>query len=213
MLNMSGSSTIQSSVFRDAAVNNVYWTPTSGAATVTATGSTFGPNDAATGGSGLLLDATGTAIPTLSISGGSFTGNRGDSLRPAFSGSASGNVTVATGHIRPSGVNFSVDGDADLTYNVTGSTFLRHASHAMQMIVNDTVTSSSEVRGTVASNAIGDSNADSGWSRAGHIVRPRGRRRDLPVGEGTRSATPIRRASSSRRGARTRRPSPARASI
>jgi hypothetical protein len=172
MQNMSGTSAITNSVFRDAVVNNVYWTPTSGSMTLNVSGSTFGPNNSSTGGSGLLLDASGTANVTLSISGGTFTANRGDSLRPAFSGSASGNVTVSGGttfNDSNSGVNFSVDSNADLTFNVTGSTFLRNASHAFQMIVNETATASSSVHGTAANNVIGDSNADSGSHDANGI--------------------------------------------
>jgi hypothetical protein len=68
-----------------------------------------------------------------------------------------------------SGVNFSVDSNADLIYNVTGSTFLRHSSHALQMIVNDTVTGASLVQGTAANNTIGDSTADSGSRDANGI--------------------------------------------
>ena len=172
MLNMSGTSTITNSVFRDAVVSNVYWKPNAGTMTLNASGSTFGPNSALTGNSGLLLDASGTASVTLGITGGSFAGNRGDSLRPAFSGSASGNVTVSGGTQftdSNSGVNFSVDSNADVTYDVTGSTFLRHLSHALQMIVNDTATASSSVHGTADSNVIGDTNADSGSHDANGI--------------------------------------------
>ncbi len=172
MHNVSGTSTLTNDVFRDAAVQNVYWTPNSGSMTMNVSGSTFGPNSPTNGGSGLLLDATGTAAATLNISGGTFTGNRGDSLRPAFSSSASGNVTVSGGTTftdSNSGVNFSVDSNADLTWNVTGSTFLRHNSHALQMIVNDTTTAASSVHGTAANNTIGDSNVDSGSRDANGI--------------------------------------------
>jgi len=172
MLNMSGTSSIVASVFKDAVVNNVYWTPTSGSATLHVSGSTFGPNSVLTGGSGFLLDGSGTSASTLGISGGSFTGNRGDSLRPAFSGTASGNVTVSGGTQftdSESGVNFSVDDNAGLTFNVTGSTFLRHAGSALQMIVDDTATAASSVHGIAANNTIGDANADSGSRDANGI--------------------------------------------
>jgi hypothetical protein len=172
MLDLSGTSTITNTVFKDAVVNNVYWTPTSGTATLNVSGSTLGPNSVLTGGSGLLLDAGGTASPTLSITGGTFTGNRGDSLRPAVSGSASASVTVKGGTQftdSNSGVNFSVDGAADLTFNVGGATFLRHASHALQLIVNDTATGGSSVHGIAANNTIGDTTADSGSRDANGI--------------------------------------------
>jgi hypothetical protein len=172
MSSMSGTITVTNAVFRDAVVNNVYWTPSSGTATLNATGSTFGPNSALTGGSGLLLAASGTANVTLTISGGSFAGNRGDSLRPAFVDSSTGNVTVSGGTSftdSNSGVNFSVDSNADLTFNVSGATFLRHLSHALQLIVNDTATASSSTHGTAANNVIGDSTADSGSRDANGI--------------------------------------------
>lgn len=56
-----------------------------------------------------------------------------------------------------------------MTFNVSGSTFLRHASHGLQMIVNDNTSGASIVRGTVANNVVGDGTADSGSHDANGI--------------------------------------------
>jgi len=140
---------------------------------------------------------------TLHVNGGAFTGNNGDSLRPAATGSSALNVSVAGGTAfadSNSGVNVSADQDADVTFDVTGSTFLRHASHALQMIVNDNASAGSIVRGTVANNSIGDGSADSGSHDANGISYRLGGSADVRLASlRTRSATPTRRASSSKR--------------
>ena len=97
------------------------------------------------------MNPTGTANVTLAISGGLFTEINGDSLRPSVQDSSAANVTVTGGaqfRDSNSGVNFGVNDSADLTFNVSGANFARHASHALQMIVNDNTTSSSLVGGT-----------------------------------------------------------------
>ena len=170
--NLTGTSSVTNSVFREARVNEIYWTPTSGSATMDWTGNTVGPDNGGELGSGFLLNPTGTATVDLNVSGGSFTGLDGDSLRPAGSDQSAMDVSVAGGTQftdSNSGVNFSVDEDADLTFDVNGSTFLRHSSHALQMIVNDDATSSAAVSGQARNNTIGDGTPDSGSRDANGI--------------------------------------------
>lgn len=169
---MSGAIALTNVVARDAAVHNVYWTPSSGTATLAASNLTAGPNNVATGGSGLLVAPSGTATTTVDITGGAFPGNRGDSLRFAASGTATGTLSVSGGTQftdANSGVNVSADESADVKFAVSGATFLRHASHAIQGIVNDTATAAAAVDGTIANNTIGNVSLDSGSRDANGI--------------------------------------------
>ena len=59
MHNMSGTSSVTGSVFREARSINVYWTPTAGTMAMNLTASTVGPAAAGELGSGLLLNSTG----------------------------------------------------------------------------------------------------------------------------------------------------------
>ncbi len=172
MHNVTGSSSVTNSLFREARVNEVYWTPTTATGVMTWTNNTVGPDNPGELGSGFLLNPTGTATTTLNISGGSFTGNNGDSLRPSGEDTTATTVNVTGGTTfldSNSGVNFSVNDDADLTFDVNGSTFTRHASHALQMIVNDNTTPAAIVRGHARANIIGNGAADSGSRDANGI--------------------------------------------
>jgi hypothetical protein len=172
MRNVSGSSSVTNSLFREARVSEVYWTPTTATGSMTWTNNTVGPDNAGELGNGLLLNPTSTAVTTLNVSGGSFTGINGDSLRPTGEDTSATTVNVsgATTFLDSnSGVNFSANDDADLTFDVSGSTFTRHASHALQMIVNDNTTSGSIVRGKALNNVIGNGTADSGSHDANGI--------------------------------------------
>ena len=172
MHNVTGTSSVTNSLFREARVHEVYWTPTTATGAMTWTNNTVGPDNAGELGGGLVLNPTGTATTTLNVSGGSFTGNNGDSLRPAGSDTSATTVNVSGGTTfldSNSGVNFSADDDADMTFDVSGSTFTRHASHALQMIVNDNTTSGSIVRGKALNNIIGNGTADSGSRDANGI--------------------------------------------
>ena len=107
-------------------MNKVYWTPTSGSGDMT-DHRTVGPDNAGELAAAGCCSTHGDGDHDAERQRRQLHRQRGDSLRPAVSGPASAttvNVSGGTTFLDSnSGVNFSVDDDADLTYNVTGSTF------------------------------------------------------------------------------------------
>ena len=78
-----GTASISNSTIRGGVEDNPRVVNTSGTlSSLAITGSTFRDNHSATGNDGVFIGARNNAIMTVSITGGTFTANRGDHFRP-----------------------------------------------------------------------------------------------------------------------------------
>jgi hypothetical protein len=78
---LTGTVSITNSTITGSADNNVVISDTSGTLNLTVTGSKITENSAVTGNDGIHIDANDTASATVSITGSTFTDNRGDAFQ------------------------------------------------------------------------------------------------------------------------------------
>jgi hypothetical protein len=90
-----GTSSITSSSVTGSAEANFRALNTSGTLNLTVTGSTFSNTSTTLGADGFLVDAQGTAVATVNVSGGTFAANRDDHFNVTGANSATVNVTFA----------------------------------------------------------------------------------------------------------------------
>ncbi|HEY0144233.1 MAG TPA: Ig-like domain-containing protein [Thermoanaerobaculia bacterium] len=158
-----GTSSISNSTISGSYEDNIRLTPASGTLTLTVTNTTIGPNPLATGGAGLNVVSSGTSDVTIQISNSTFTGNQTSGVQTSSTGTGRQSVTAADSQFRDNGVGFDVASaiDSDLTFSVTGSTFLRNRFDAIRA-GSASATTNMQIRGTVSGNTIGDGTANSG---------------------------------------------------
>ena len=81
-----GTCAITSTTVSGSSEDNVRITPTSGVLNLSITNSTIGPNSATTGGNGVSLIGNGSATVTTTVTGTTFTGNRGTGFLTNYTG-------------------------------------------------------------------------------------------------------------------------------
>jgi hypothetical protein len=153
--------------------DNVRITPTSGVLTnLSISGSTIGPNSPASGGNGVALIGTGSAVATVTVTGSLFRGNRGAGFLSNFAGSGGHTVVVADSGFRDNGraVSLAANGNAGLHFSVTNNLeIVRSASSAIELLSSSDTSSATQVVGTISGNVVGNGNPDSG-SRDWHGI-------------------------------------------
>jgi hypothetical protein len=165
LLNLSGTNQISASTIRNSFEDNVRWTPSSGAQTLTLTNTTVGPNNPTSGNSGVNIIGTGTASATLNVSGGTYTQNRSFGIGTSFTDNAAHavNVSGATFTDNNMAIGLSTALNADVTFDIADNPgILRSRANAIQVLAGATSTSASQVRGSIRGNTIGDNTVDSG---------------------------------------------------
>ncbi len=156
-----GTASLTDSVISGSSHDELRMTPNAGVlSSFVISGTSFGPGP----GSGIALFADGTAEVTVSVVDGSFAQLGGDGV------TSGGNATsrrvldidasdFSDNHI---GVNLTGGFDADLTYTITDSSFLRHDINPIQVLSSSTSTNASQWVGTISGVSIGDGTPDSG---------------------------------------------------
>jgi hypothetical protein len=161
-----GNSAITNSTISGSFEDNIRITPASGVlSNLAVSGSTIGPNAAATGGHGLSIIGTATAQATVNISNSTFPTNRSSAVLANTSGTGNFTINVTNSIFRDNGasVTLQTSSSADLTFDISNNTeIVRSISNAIQLVAGSDSTPSSQIRGTISGNVIGDGTADSG---------------------------------------------------
>jgi hypothetical protein len=157
-----GTASISQSTVIGSVQDNVRIVNTAGTLSLSVAGSTFGANATATGRDGLLVDAAGVAVVTVSVQSSQFTGARSNPFRLRLGGSAQGNLSLAgntfvNAHpaILPGAggvVVESASGSPTVAYAITGNTFRGAVGSAL--VVQEGA-GSGTFSGTVSGNAVG----------------------------------------------------------
>jgi hypothetical protein len=160
-----GTCAITTTTVSGSSEDNVRITPTSGVLNLSITNSTIGPNSVTTGGNGVSLIGNGSATVTTTVTGTTFTGNRGTGFLTNYTGSGSHTANVSTSIFRDNGKGLSLASNTttDLLFNVLNNAeVVRSLGNALELITSTDATSAMEARGTFSGNVIGNNNADSG---------------------------------------------------
>ena len=121
---LTGAAVISSTEVSGSVKDNVRIINSSGSLTsLTMTGDTIKDNSATTGNDGLTLEANGNATMTISVSGGTFSGNRSRGIKATTNGAGHLDLTVANG-------TYNERHPLDIADNSTGGlTFNVHRQH------------------------------------------------------------------------------------
>ncbi|HTG35326.1 MAG TPA: cadherin domain-containing protein [Thermoanaerobaculia bacterium] len=160
-----GTSAITNTTITGSSEDNVRLTPASGVLTNLAiSGSTISACAAPVACNGFSLIATGTADVTLNVTGSTFANNKSSAfiLNISNNSKAVANVSSSNFNDNTLGVDLSNALNADLTFDVTGNTFLRQNNNAINIISGTTATNAAQLQGKVSNNIIGNANMDSG---------------------------------------------------
>ena len=161
-----GTSAITNSTISGSSEDEIRITPTSGVLTnLAVSGSQIGPNSAATGGHGLSWIATGTATGTVTISGTTFSTIRSTGALMNVADTTVGTLNVSNSTFQSNGaaVTLQSSASADLDFDISNNTqIVDSISNAIQLVAGSSSTTSSQIRGTISGNVIGDGTLDSG---------------------------------------------------
>jgi hypothetical protein len=160
-----GNCAITNTTISGSSEDEIRITPTSGVLTNLAiSGSTIGPNNSTTGGNGITFSPAASAQANLTVTGGVFQNIRSSALLVNGDGTTRRNITVSGTTFRDnnSGVHVLGSFNADLTFELTGNTFLRHALNPIQVVIGSTSTNAMQVIGEIDGNVIGDGTPNSG---------------------------------------------------
>ncbi|MCZ7651395.1 MAG: tandem-95 repeat protein [Thermoanaerobaculia bacterium] len=168
LANLSGSSSWSNVTVTGSAEDNVVIRNSSGTLNgLTVTGSTFS-NNSSIGNDGFLVEASGTASITVSVTGSTFTANRGDHFQAAAANSGTLNVvfsnnTLSGGHATALGQGVTLNAatgvpgwSGTVVYDIAGNTISGAISNAVS-VVQGTSASSAGFTGKVRNNIIGTS--------------------------------------------------------
>jgi VCBS repeat-containing protein len=160
-----GTATITNCTISGSSEDNVRLTPASGALDLKITGTTIGPNSAATGGNGVTILDSGTASVTVSVTGSTFTQNRAAAFLGSFAGSGAHDVTVSNDVFRDNGkaVSLGSNTSTSLTFSVVDNAeIVRSESNALELLGSSDSTSAMQLSGTFGNNVVGNGTPDSG---------------------------------------------------
>ena len=115
-------------------------------------------------GNGITLAPTDAANVQLTVAGGWFQNIGGSALLADGTGTTRRTIHVSGATFRDNnrGVYLLGSGNADLTFQLTNNTFLRHALDPVQIVTATSSTNAMQVVGKVDQNMIGASSPDSG---------------------------------------------------
>jgi hypothetical protein len=162
---LTGTVSISNSTITGSADNNAVISDTSGTLSLTVTGSTISSNSTSNGNAGILVDANAATSATVSITGSTFTNNRGDHFHFVTDTTASGtnSVTFSNNTLTSSSTGVAPGGgDAFIDPGGSSSTTITVEKNNVQF--PDAVSSSgifiastqtATVSGHIASNTVG----------------------------------------------------------
>ena len=171
-----GTASISNSTIRGGVEDNLRVINTSGTLNSLAiTGSTFRDNHITTGNDGVFIGARNNAIMTVSITGGTFTANRGDHFQADAANNSqltvtfSGN-TLTGGHPNALGqtVQLTVDHSALITFNIANNNINGAILTAIQLFQSNLTTAGTRLSGQVSDNTIGTAGVAGSGSAQGN---------------------------------------------
>ena len=174
MTNLRGSVTIANSNFTGSGEDGLY-IRTNQTMTMTVTASTFTTNNDSFGNDGLIIIGYGNAAIVASITGSTFTDNRGDHFQYStetaagtvptaditFSGNTlrnpQGSATVGGGPTVGGGITINPGGSSNTNVNIANNSILDSVLSAITLRINTDSTASALFEATVTGNTIGAS--------------------------------------------------------
>jgi hypothetical protein len=180
MTQLTGSGSMVNTTVSGSAENNVVIANTSGTLSAfNVTGSSFLNTNMTTGDDGFRVENNGSGAMTVSITGGTFTDNKGDHFQAATSAGATGTVaatfsnntlTTTAGNdpnVVGGGITFSPSGSADMTFTISGNNIQQAFDEAINLNLGTASTASASMIGTISNNTVGsagdvDSGSESG---------------------------------------------------
>jgi hypothetical protein len=174
---LTGTATIGTSTFTGSAEDNADIVNSSGSLNLTVTGSTFSNTSTLTGNDGIHIDANDTAAVTASITGSTFTHNRGDHFQFSTNGSSSGTNSLTFsnntltgdrgsthgGTDLGGGVTISTVGSSDTAFTLSNNNVQGAVDTALKVDAGETSLAGGSLSGTISNNIIGTAaTADSG---------------------------------------------------
>jgi hypothetical protein len=146
----------------------------SGSTTMTVLNGAISGTNATSGDDGLFVDGTGTGTLSLTVTGTTFTDNRGDHIQMTTDASntviesltvTGATMTTTLGSVLGGGITFNPGGNATATANITGSTITGAVSSAITVATPGSASDPQPVtvNATISGNMIGAvATADSG---------------------------------------------------
>ncbi|MCM2313946.1 MAG: hypothetical protein NDJ92_02175, partial [Thermoanaerobaculia bacterium] len=177
---LTGSGSMSSCTVSGSAENNVVIANTSGTlAAFNVTSSSFTTTNMTTGDDGFRIENNGTGSMTISITGSTFTDNKGDHFQAATSAGATGsmNVTFSNNTLTTTaandpnviggGITLSPSGSADMTFTLNGNNIQQAFDEAINLNLGTASTAAASMIGTISNNIVGtagtvDSGSESG---------------------------------------------------
>jgi hypothetical protein len=177
---LTGSGSMANCTVSGSAEHNVNIANTSGTLSAfNVTNSAFTNTNMATGDDGFLFENNGSGSMAVSITGSTFTDNKGDHLQVATSASATGSVSATFSNntltttaandpnVVGGGITLSPSGSADLTFAISNNNIQQAFDEAINLNLGTASTAASSMIGTVSNNTIGtagdpDSGSESG---------------------------------------------------
>jgi hypothetical protein len=143
------------------------------------TNSSFTTTNMTTGGDGVLVENNGTGAMTVSITGSTFTDNKGDHFQAATTAGASGltNITFSNNTLSTTaandpnvvggGITISPSGASDFLFTISNNNLQQAFDEAINLNLGTASTAAASMIGTVSGNIIGtagdvDSGSESG---------------------------------------------------
>lgn len=173
---LTGSGSMSSCTVSGSAENNVVIANTSGTLSAfNVTNSSFTTTNMTTGDDGFRIENNGTGTMAVSITGSTFTDNKGDHFQAATSAGATGSMNVTfsnntltttasnDANVIGGGITLSPSGSADMTFTVSGNNIQQAFDEAINLNLGTASTAAASMIGTISNNTIGTAGtADSG---------------------------------------------------
>jgi hypothetical protein len=177
---LTGSGSMTNCTVSGSAEHNVNIANTTGTLTaLNVTGSSFTNTNITTGDDGFLFENNGTGSMAVSITGSTFTDNKGDHFQAATSAAATGSINVIFSNntltttpandpnVIGGGITLSPTGSADMTLTVNNNNIQQAFDEAINLNLGTASTAAASMTGTVSNNIIGtagdlDSGSESG---------------------------------------------------
>jgi VCBS repeat-containing protein len=177
---LSGSASMADSTVSGSADRNVRIANTSGSLSAfDVTNSAFTTTNVTTGDDGFIVENNGTGLMSVSITGSTFTDNKGDHFNASTDASATGSLgvtfsnntlTTTAGNdpnVVGGGITLSPSGSSDLTFTISGNNIQQAFDEGINLNLGTASTPAASMIGTIANNTVGtagdvDSGSESG---------------------------------------------------
>ena len=184
LLELTGSGSMSSVTVSGSADNNVVIANTTGTlSSFNVTNGTFTTTNVTTGDDGFRVENNGSGVMNVSITGSTFTDNKGDHFQVATQAGATGsigftfsnntlNTTAANDpNVIGGGITISPSGSADVTFTIDGNNIQQAFDEAINLNLGTASTAAASMIGTISNNVVGTAGtADSGSESGSGIV-------------------------------------------